>query len=100
MTSRHPLLFKWSTGYGSNSQDFSCSKPVASILVWQVVCELIASHYDSYLNSTADCGAPAPPFNGFLQPHTNTTEGLLVVFQCDPGFVPKGEMTAVCGRDG
>ena len=23
-----------------------------------------------------------------------------MVFQCDPGFVPEGEMTAVCGRDG
>ena len=43
MTSRNPLLFKWSTGYGSNSQDFSCSKPVASMLVWQVVCELITT---------------------------------------------------------
>ena len=24
----------------------------------------------------------------------------MVVFQCDPGFVPEGEMTAVCGSDG
>ena len=23
-----------------------------------------------------------------------------MVFQCDPGFVPEGEMTAVCGSDG
>ena len=23
-----------------------------------------------------------------------------MVFQCDPGFVPEGVMTAVCGRDG
>ena len=22
------------------------------------------------------------------------------MFQCDPGFVPEGVMTAVCGRDG
>ena len=50
---------------------------------------------------TADCGAPPPPVNGsLLQPDSNTTEGSVVVFQCDPGFVPKGEMTAVCGRDG
>ena len=50
---------------------------------------------------TADCGAPPPPVKGsLLQPHTNTTEGSVVVFQCGPGFVPEGEMTAVCGRDG
>ena len=52
-------------------------------------------------NPTVDCGTPPPPVNGsFLQPHTNTTEGSVVVFQCEPGFVPKGVMTAVCGRDG
>ena len=50
-------------------------------------------------NPTADCGAPSPPVNGFLN-LTNTTEGSAVVFQCDPGFVPEGKMTAVCGRDG
>ena len=50
---------------------------------------------------TADCGAPPPPVKGsLLQPHTNTTEGSVAVFQCDPGFVPEGEMTAVCGSDG
>ena len=49
----------------------------------------------------ADCGTPPPPVNGDLvQPHTNTTEGSVVVFQCDPGFVPEGVMTTVCGSDG
>ena len=47
----------------------------------------------------ADCGAPPPPVNGFLQPHTNTTVGSVVVLQYGLGFVPEGEMTAVCGRD-
>ena len=51
-------------------------------------------------NTTAAFGVPPPPVNGFLQPHTNTTEGSAALFQCDPGFVPEGEMTAVCGRDG
>ena len=52
-------------------------------------------------NPTVDCGAPPSPVNGsFLQPHTNTTEGSVAVFQCDPGFVPEGEMTAECGSDG
>ena len=49
---------------------------------------------------TADCGAPPSPVKGsLLQPHTNTTEGSVAVFQCDPGFVPEGMMTAVCGSD-
>ena len=48
-----------------------------------------------------DCGAPPPPLNGdLMQPHTNRTEGSVVVFQCDPGFVPEGAMTTVCGSDG
>ena len=52
-----------------------------------------------WLSPTADCGAPPPPVNGFLQSYTNTTEGSVVVFWCNPGFVPGGEMTAVCGSD-
>ena len=51
-------------------------------------------------NPTVDCGAPLPPVKGsLLQPHTNTTEGSVVVFQCEPGFVPEGVMTAVCGSE-
>ena len=61
---------------------------------------LLVDHHDSYFNPTADCGAPPPPVNGSVQPHTNTTEGSVVVFQCDPGFVPEGVMTTVCANDG
>jgi len=35
-----------------------------------------------------------------LQPHINTTEGSVVVFQCKQEFVPKEEMMTVCGHDG
>ena len=52
------------------------------------------------INPTADCGPPPSLTNGFLQSHTNTTEGSVAVFQCDPGFVPEGVMTAVCERNG
>ena len=48
----------------------------------------------------ADCGAPPPPVSGSVQSHTNTTEGSVVVFQCNSGFVPEGEMTAMCESDG
>ena len=48
----------------------------------------------------ADCGTPPPPVNGFLQPHTNTTVGSVVVLQCGLGFVPEGVVIAVCESDG
>ena len=64
----------------------------------QLILTLTSTHHS---NSTVDCGTPPLPLNGsLLQLHTNTTEGSVVVFQCDPGFVPEGEMTAVCGRNG
>ena len=44
----------------------------------------------------ADCGAPPPPVNGFLQPHTNTTVGSVVVLQ----YGPEGVVMAVCESDG
>ena len=51
-------------------------------------------------NPTVDCGTPPPPVKGsLLQSHTNTTEGSVVVFQCELGFVPEGVMTAVCGSE-
>ena len=53
-----------------------------------------------HFNPTADCGAPPPPVNGSVQPYANTTEGSVMVFQCDPGFVSEGVMTAVCESDG
>ena len=52
------------------------------------------------INPTVDCGAPPPPVNGFLQSHANTTEGSVAGFHCDPGFVPEGEITALCGSNG
>ena len=61
----------------------------------------IACHCESCTSIIiADCGAPLPPVNGSLQLDTNTTEGSVVVFQCNPGLVSEGEMTAVCGMDG
>ena len=61
---------------------------------------LLVDHHESHFNSTVDCGAPLSSVNGSVQSHTNTTEGSVVVFQCDSGFVPEGEMTTVCGSDG
>ena len=80
---------------------YCCQSTVKYIQGWKdemhVAYRLITGYC---FNSTADCGAPPPPVNGFLQPHTNTTEGSVVMFQCDPGFVSEGVITAVCDSDG
>ena len=61
---------------------------------------MLVDRHESHFNPAGDCGAPPPPVNGAVQPHTNTTEGSVVVFKCDPGFVSEGVMIAVCGSDG
>ena len=48
----------------------------------------------------ANCGKPIVPINGFISPYQNTTEGSVIVFGCNSGFVPAGDMTAVCASDG
>ena len=86
-------LFMFSNLLLSNSRNVQYCK--------HVVCRRIANHCGCHSNPTVDCGAPPPPVNGsLLQPHTNTTEGSVVIFQCDLGFVPEGAMTAVCESDG
>ena len=43
-----------------------------------------------------DCGLPAAPRNGSLESYTNTTEGSVVFYSCDLGFVPERRMMSVC----
>ena len=93
------VLLKFIALFTFSNLLLSNSRNAIIAIMKHVVCRLIANHWLS-LQSSADCGAPPPPVNGFLQPRTNTTEGSVVVFHCDPGFVPEGVMTAVCGRDG
>ena len=54
-----------------------------------------------------NCSNPTVPGNGSIEAYQNTTEGAEIVFRCDqqysmgnPGFVPAGNMTAVCGAEG
>ena len=46
------------------------------------------------------CGDPTVPTNGSIDPYQNTTVGGQIVFRCDPGFDPDGDMTAVCAANG
>ena len=43
----------------------------------------------------ANCGVPRPPGNGTIVNYTSTVEGSALLYQCNPGFAPVGEMTAV-----
>ena len=47
-----------------------------------------------------NCGDPTAPRNGSINSYQNTTEGAQIVFRCDPGLVPAGDMAAVCAANG
>ena len=46
--------------------------------------------------TSVDCGPPPAPWNGSLESYTNTTEGSVVFYSCDPGLVPEMRMRARC----
>jgi len=48
----------------------------------------------------ANCGIPTPPENGTIVNYTSTVEGSALLYQCNPGFGPVGEMIAVCAANG
>ena len=50
--------------------------------------------------SSVYCGVPRPPQNGTIVNYTSTVEGSALLYQCNPGFDPMGEMTAVCAANG
>ena len=54
----------------------------------------------SSLSCAANCGVPVPPDNGTILNYTSSLEGLVVYYQCDSGFGPLGEMSAVCAANG
>ena len=52
------------------------------------------------LHHVANCGVPEPPENGTIVNYTSAVEESAVLYQCNPGFGPVGEMTAVCAANG
>ena len=48
----------------------------------------------------ANCGVPRPSGNGTIVNYNGTVEGSALFYQCNPGFSPVGEMTAVCATNG
>ena len=49
---------------------------------------------------SVSCGAPSFSTGVTVEPFSNTTVGSEIVYQCQSGFLPEGEMTSVCGGDG
>ena len=50
--------------------------------------------------ATVDYSPPPAPRNGSLERYTDTTEGSVVFYSCDPGLVPELWMRAMCMEDG
>ena len=48
----------------------------------------------------AVCGDPAPPPHGSIGLYNSTVEGTILIFKCDEGYTPTGEMTTTCTADG
>jgi len=47
-----------------------------------------------------DCGPPPTPRNGSLESYTNTREGSVVFYSCDPGLIPEMRMMSMCTGSG
>ena len=63
-------------------------------MVWNF--QRVAQIYLLFCPPSVDCGPPTPPRNGSLENYTDSTEGSVVSYSCDPGLVPEGRMTALC----
>ena len=44
----------------------------------------------------ATCREPLPPQNGSVDDRSSTNDGYMVVYYCNPGFLPDVQMIAVC----
>lgn len=51
-------------------------------------------------NPAADCGDPASPRNSHIMPYEITSEGAIIHYGCNNGFVPEGLQLAVCTSAG
>ena len=52
------------------------------------------------ITSSVNCRIPRHPGNGSIINYTSSVEGPALLYQCNPGFGPVGEMTAVCAANG
>ena len=60
------------------------------------VCKLQGYQCDIILLLSGDCGSPALSPNAFVEGYSDTVEGLVVIYSCNPGLIPEGEFRSVC----
>jgi len=68
--------------------------------IGKVMFQLSLTHVSHILLSTVDCGRPESPRNGSVGSHPATTEGSVVLYQCDQNLVPEELMRSVCTVSG
>ena len=73
---------------------------VRSISATRTSCSFELVNKNERIFSIVDCGSPFPPRNGLVTSYTNTTEGSVAFYSCDPGLVPEMGMRAVCTMNG
>ena len=58
-------------------------------------------NYDATVfTASVSCGTPSFASHVDLEPITSTTVTSEIVYQCQSGLLPEGNMTSVCGEDG
>ena len=82
-----------------STKDFITSYPSNASPSIDVVHDLIGLTVE-LLHHIANCEVPRPPGNGSIVNYTSAVEGSTLLYQCNPGFCPVSEMTAVCAANG
>ena len=70
------------------------------VVVVFIICILLCQACTPSFHATVNCSGPTVPGNSSFEPYQNTTEGSMIFFRCNPGFVPAVRMRAVCRADG
>ena len=93
-------LEHWHLGLNPNAVTVSPAFTSACADVTGLLFQITALVYFPFF-FPANCGDPTVPTNGYIYgTYQNTTEGTVIEFGCDSGFVPAGNTTAVCALDG
>ena len=58
------------------------------------------NHGATVFTASVSCGTPSFASRVDMEPITSTTVTSEIVYQCQSGFLPEGNMTSVCGEDG
>ncbi len=62
-----------------------------------IIVYIIIIHTIFYFEVT--CDFPTPPINGSVSDYLDNRIGATVTYQCNDGFIPSVEMTAICSNE-